>query len=465
MHPSFGRLGPLVLLLLTAPPVAMSSSSTAFTYQGRLTHAGAPADGEFDLEFRLFDQLGVQLAGPLCRDNVFVSDGVFSVQLDFGPVFDGTPLELEIAVRAGGSPGDCDSGAYTTLSPRQSLTSAPYAQYAHAGAWPWQRTGDTVHYSAGDVGIGTDSPAGRLHVLQPDQLGAETLDQQQIQGNLGLDPELDWWQSFTAGLAGRLTRVEIRWHTTTPTFPALVRIHAGEGTGGPVLYEATYTFGGAGGTVIPLVIPAADAPLVSPGQQYTIWFDDGNWVPSCTLGDVYAGGRNSEMFGGWDIELWFRTYVSPVIAPGTQLVVGPGGNVGIGTAAPQHPLHMASGAHVTAGGTWTNASDRALKTDFAPVDVQDVLRRVAELPLSTWSYRSEPPQVRHLGPMAQDFAAAFELGASDTAIATIDADGVALAAIQALVARLEAQEKELAALRARLERLEASRAEADDARR
>lgn len=101
--------------------------------------------------------------------------------------------------------------------------------------------------------------------------------------------------------------------------------------------------------------------------------------------------------------------------------------------------------------SFTSVSDRRAKTGFASVDTLDVLARVLELPLSEWSYRSAP-EARHLGPMAQDFHAAFGLnGDDDTGIAMVDADGVALAAIQGLNAKLEA---ELAAQAARIEVLE-----------
>jgi len=117
------------------------------------------------------------------------------------------------------------------------------------------------------------------------------------------------------------------------------------------------------------------------------------------------------------------------------------------------------------GSSWINASDRALKENFAPVNAREVLEKVVALPLNTWNYRSQAPVVRHIGPTAQDFKAAFGLGESDTSIATVDADGVALAAIQGLNQKVETRSRELearsrkleaenAALKARLERLE-----------
>ena len=118
------------------------------------------------------------------------------------------------------------------------------------------------------------------------------------------------------------------------------------------------------------------------------------------------------------------------------------------------PIVMANGASLTAGGAWTNASSLYLKHDFAPIDGDAVLATLGTLPIATWTYDAEPG-VRHLGPTSQDFAAAFGLGGSDEAIATVDADGVALAALQALLARVEALEARVAAQDAEIERLRA----------
>jgi hypothetical protein len=97
-------------------------------------------------------------------------------------------------------------------------------------------------------------------------------------------------------------------------------------------------------------------------------------------------------------------------------------------------------------------SDRNLKRDIEPVDGKTVLEAVARMPISTWSYKSDDPSVRHMGPMAQDFKASFGLGDTDRAYYPIDAHGVALAAIQALYARVQEQD-------ARIERLERDNAE------
>jgi uncharacterized small protein (DUF1192 family) len=121
-------------------------------------------------------------------------------------------------------------------------------------------------------------------------------------------------------------------------------------------------------------------------------------------------------------------------------------------------ISTSTGAHLTSGGAWTNASAREAKEGFEAVDQQDVLERVASLPVTTWNYKNEDPAIRHMGPVAQDFAAAFELGGSETAISTVDADGVALAAIQGLYERVQALEAENEELEARLAALEAGAA-------
>jgi hypothetical protein len=98
-----------------------------------------------------------------------------------------------------------------------------------------------------------------------------------------------------------------------------------------------------------------------------------------------------------------------------------------------------TGVSLAAGsGSWSTLSDRDAKANVAPVDAQKVLDRVAALPISTWNYRAQEPSVVHMGPMAQDFRSAFGLGENETTIATVDAQGVALAAIQGLNAKLEA---------------------------
>jgi hypothetical protein len=98
--------------------------TTAFTSQGRLTDGGTTANGNYDLQFALFDNLsgGTQVGATQTVSTVSVSGGVFAVQLDFGAsAFPGANRFLEVSVRPTGGSG------FTTLSPRQPITSTPYA--------------------------------------------------------------------------------------------------------------------------------------------------------------------------------------------------------------------------------------------------------------------------------------------------------------------------------------------------
>jgi len=116
---------------------------------------------------------------------------------------------------------------------------------------------------------------------------------------------------------------------------------------------------------------------------------------------------------------------------------------------------LTTAGNLTISGTLTQNSDRDAKTAIEPVDPDTVLARVARVPINAWTYKADRPGVRHLGPMAQDFAAAFGLGADDRHLAPADVAGVALAAIQALDQRLQQRDAELAKLRARNDELAA----------
>jgi hypothetical protein len=98
-------------------------------------------------------------------------------------------------------------------------------------------------------------------------------------------------------------------------------------------------------------------------------------------------------------------------------------------------------------------SDRNLKEKFTPVNNQEILERVASLPISQWNFKTDA-QTRHIGPMAQDFYTAFNVGTDDKHIATVDEDGVALAAIQGLNEKLKAKDARIEALEKRLADLE-----------
>jgi hypothetical protein len=208
MKTDFNQLRALALIALsvfTTHLTTVLAQGTAFTYQGQLNSSGGPANGSFDLEFSIFNTAtgGSPLAGPLTNSATAVSNGLFTVVLDFGAgPFNGSALWLEMAVRPAGT------GSFTTLSPRQPLLPTPYAIFSStasnvvsgsvvksvnglrdnvtlaAGAnvtlspsgntltiassgtgGPWSLNGTSAYYNSGNVGVGTASPQANLHVM------------------------------------------------------------------------------------------------------------------------------------------------------------------------------------------------------------------------------------------------------------------------------------------------------------
>jgi hypothetical protein len=116
---------------------------------------------------------------------------------------------------------------------------------------------------------------------------------------------------------------------------------------------------------------------------------------------------------------------------------------------------------LTVNGAFVSSSDRAVKERVEPVNAREILERIAALPISRWQYTNDPG-TRHIGPMAQDFHAAFQVGPDDKHITTIDADGVALAAIQGLNQKLEEVNAKLEQKDARIAALERKLAEVQE---
>lgn len=167
---------------------------------------------------------------------------------------------------------------------------------------------------------------------------------------------------------------------------------------------------------------------------------------------TYPGGN-----GDQGTFVWADSQAASVVSTGdNQFLVRAGGGIYFGTnSTVSIPagrfINTSTGAFLTTGGTWTNASSRSYKENFTTVNGLDVLSRLVAMPIMTWDYIGSGEGL-HMGPVAEDFKASFGLAGDGKSISTVDADGVALAAIQGLNAKLEAEN---AALRARLDALEA----------
>lgn len=150
-----------------------------------------------------------------------------------------------------------------------------------------------------------------------------------------------------------------------------------------------------------------------------------------------ASAQGASIFGGDGSGLITNsTACSTMIGPRTAAAVSiiSNGSIGIrGTAASStQALIDSSGAYLSDGGTWQNASDRNLKENFTDLNQEEVLAKINALNIQQWNYKREDSSVTHIGPIAQDFYEAFKVGGSDTSISTIDPAGVALIGIQAL---------------------------------
>ncbi len=127
MHMKFKFYAGAAFLFLA---LAARAQTTAFTYQGQLNSSNAPATGSYDFRFQIYNANNSVVAGPLTNAPVGVTNGLFTVTLDFGAgVFDGSTRSLEIGVRSfiASNNININTNAYTVLSPRQTLTSVPYA--------------------------------------------------------------------------------------------------------------------------------------------------------------------------------------------------------------------------------------------------------------------------------------------------------------------------------------------------
>ena len=120
MKTQYGKIL-LALLAVMAGVLQLHAQGTAFTYQGRLNNANGPATGIYDLRFAIYDAAssGTQAGFPLTNSATAITNGLFTVTLDFGSQFNGASRWLEIAVRTNGG------GAFATLAPRQVITPAP----------------------------------------------------------------------------------------------------------------------------------------------------------------------------------------------------------------------------------------------------------------------------------------------------------------------------------------------------
>lgn len=488
-----------------APDAITAEFGTSFTYQGHLQEDGVPANGIYDFEFQLFERQenGDQVSEALQVEDVLVTEGNFTVELDFGPHgFNGATRFLEIRVRPGK-----ETGKFVALSPLQKLTAAPLALslpgfYTEAisgtfniftgaatqGGSPNTNVKEGVvgAWVGGGIGVGQNNSVTDHYGLV--MAGAD---------NKAGDNDANPTNAIHAIVVGGTTNL------TGATLSAIVG-----GSENTIAPGATFSFIGGGlrnlvSGEMGMVGGGSDNQALGRGASVLGGQDNRATDIHATVGGG-VGNRAGNDDGNPD-NVPGATVAGGSFnsATGPQAVVSGGSNnraSGIGAAVPGGILNVAAGDHSFAAGksakarhsgsfvwsdgtrevessapnqfavlasggvlvatgdagvvlspgsgAWAGFSDRNAKENFAPVDGLEVLEKVAALPISTWNYKSQERAIRHMGPMAQDFYAAFQLGEDDRHIVTIDADGVALAAIQGLYQLSQAQQAQIDALQA-----------------
>jgi len=350
-----------VLAIFAGVHQAAAQGTTAFTYQGQLHDNGTNANGTYAMIFKLYDaatsgnSLGTNTSSPT------LANGLFSVNLDFGNVFNGAARWLDITITNG--------GVTQTLSPRVQVLPTPYTQFAAVAA--------TVTNGA----------------IMNSQLAGNAVNTTNI-------------------ASGQVVKM-LNGLTDSVTLAA-----------GANVALAT------NGNTLSVSVPANPLSV-------------GNWTAA-----------NGSINGFANVLFFSQSGSSRVVIAPTGIADGTGsGNFG---------MQVTDNLHVS-GNVYANGilltSDRNAKENFTAMDGKAVLAKVVGLPITEWNYRDNAAEVRHLGPMAQDFHSAFGLdGSDDKHISVVDESGVALAAIQGLNEKLKAQDDlkdtEIKALEKRLSDLE-----------
>lgn len=396
----------------------LAELGTSFTYQGQLRQNGNLINSSCDFEFRLYDASsgGSQIGTTQTKTNVSVSNGVFTEVLDFGAgAFDGKARWLGISVRC-----PTGSGSYTALNPRQPLTAAPYA-HALPGLYTLQNSSSPNLIG----GFGGNSISNGV-------IGATISG-----GGLNGSPNRVTDNYGTIGGGG--------WNTAGDN-AGLVTSATNATVGGGALNTASGGYSTVGGG---LNNTASGSYAAIGGGSFNVAAGNYSFI---------VGRRAKNTVNHPGVFLFADSIDSDfdsIVA--NEFAVRASGGFRFRTSS-----NLATGCNLNAGsGTFSCTSDRAAKENFASANSRKILERLASLPIQTWNYISQDASIRHIGPTAQDFYAAFGMGGDDKTISLVDADGVALAAIQGLYqmvlekeVQITNQQAEISELRLRVANLE-----------
>lgn len=278
-----------------------------------------------------------------------------------------------------------------------------------------------------NVGIGTNDPAKKLHVV----------------GDIRV--------SFLAGTGDRMVVANANGDLSTQAIPGAEGWSVNGNTVSPGAYIGT-----TNNEPIIFKVNNQDGGIIDVnGNTFLGYRADYSTAGSNNVGIGYRAEVSSS--GGNSIAIGYSTAVqaSNSVAIGSNITNGDANTVALGNSSTTTvKLNGASGtgyglvigtngsngngAYVTKGGTWTNTSDRNKKDNISTIDYNEILDKVSNLEITRWRYKGT--EEYHIGPMAQDFYSQFGLGMNNTSISTVDPAGVALASIKALNEKVKAQE-------------------------
>ena len=432
--------------------IATTASAQNFTYHGQLQDAGKAANGSYDLQLTLYSaaQGGSAIAGPITLYGVSVKDGSFVSEVNFGPT---APLMeqawLEVSVKAGG-------GQFVKLDNR-----SPVAPEGTACPGSWTLDGNAGNPGGSYLGTADDQlvaikanntygaliyPGSNVGLAWPYGPASGVTNSTAIGYNAGA---MFSGSTVIGGFGDTTFGTSVRDTATNQVVIAAehgVGINTGKAADGLALRDELTIAPSAG-------LPAgnADVSLITgtPGATGYHGFNI-NAQPNgyLNINGMYSATAGALVYGN----VLQVNYVSSGY-----------GLLGFNGASAVYPIHFGTntsngnGAYLSGTGVWTNASSRTFKDSFAAIDPVAVLEKLVALPVKTWYYKGNRGDGQHMGPVAEDFAAAFGLGSNEKYIGSVDESGVAFAAIQGLNRKFASENADLkarnAALQERLDQL------------
>ena len=393
----------IILAVLVGVHHAAAQSTTAFTYQGQLHDGGTNVNGAYTMIYKLYDSVssGNQI-GSAITNRPTLANGLFTVNLDFGAgAFNGNARWLGITITNG--------GVTQTLSPRVQVLPVPYALYAASANVAATATTATTASSATTATTATTANFVAANSITTVSLQDNAVTSAKIVSVSG--------SKVSGGVAFATNATFANGALSATSAASLTNGSWNTSVGSVLMYGVSY----------PNIFGLYNSNSLVLGMNYRGLLIPQNLHVSSY---IYVGDSSSTI----GYIYYTNTY-----------------GLVLGNAVSGYDATINGNLNVI--GTVYQSSDRNLKDKFTPIDSQRILERVASLPISNWNFKTDTA-TRHIGPMAQDFYAAFNVGADDKHIAIVDEGGVALAAIQGLNEKLKEKDAELHKLQSQNESLE-----------